>query len=114
MIRGAYQWNRVFRAGGPGPIASLDLLFTFSGTSGILSNDGNLSDPESGSFERLPTNWIADFRRLFDFTEAGRNGDLVVPATEFNVTKKIDSLLVDPLNPTLTVPRTFSSAAVVG
>ena len=29
MIRGAYEWNRVFRAGGPGPIASLALLFTF-------------------------------------------------------------------------------------
>lgn len=96
MIRGAYQWNRVFRAGGPGPIASLDLLFTFSGTSGILSPDGDLNDPESGSFDRLPTNWIADFRRLYDFSEAGRN-DLTVPQNEFNITKKIDSLLVDPL-----------------
>lgn len=96
MIRGAYQWNKVFRAGGPGPIASLDLLFTFSGTSGILSPDGNLNDPESGSFERLPTNWIADFRRLFDFSEAGR-ADLTVPEKEFNITKKIDTLLVDPL-----------------
>jgi hypothetical protein len=96
MIRGAYQWNRVFRAGGPGPIASLELLFTFSGTSGILSPDGNLNDPESGTFEHLPTNWIADFRCLYDFSEAGRK-DLTVPDTEFNVTKKIDSLLVDPL-----------------
>ncbi len=97
MIRGAYQWNRVFRSGGPGPVASLTLLFTFSGTAGILSPDGNLSDPESGSFERLPTNWIADFRRLFDFSEAGR-GDLTVsPVSEFNITKKIDTLLVDPL-----------------
>jgi hypothetical protein len=96
MIREAYQWNRVFRAGGPGPIASLDLLFTFSGTSGILSPDGDLNDPESGSFDRLPTNWIADFRRLYDFSEAGRT-DLTVPQNEFNITKKIDSLLVDPL-----------------
>ncbi len=96
MIRGAYQWNRVFRAGGPGPIASLALLFTFSGTSGILSPDGNLDDPETGSFERLPTNWIADFRRLYDFAEVGR-ADLVVPAAAGNKTKRIDSLLVDPL-----------------
>jgi hypothetical protein len=34
MIRGAYQWNRVFR---DSRIATLLLLFTFSGTSGILS-----------------------------------------------------------------------------
>lgn len=97
MIRGAYQWNRVFRAGGPGPIASLALLFTFSGTSGILSPDGNLDDPETGSFERLPTNWIADFRRLYDFAEAGRN-DLAVADADSNKTKRIDSLLVDPLS----------------
>jgi hypothetical protein len=96
MIRKAYQWNRVFRRGGPGPVASLALLFTFSGTSGTLSPDGNLNDPESGSFERLPTNWIADFRRLYNFAEAGRD-DLVVPQEEFNITKRIDTLLVDPL-----------------
>jgi hypothetical protein len=88
----------VFTANGPGPIASLGLLFTFSGTSGILSPDGDLNDPESGSFERLPTNWVADFRRLYDFTDAGRN-DLAPPAQEGgpNITKRIDSLLVDPL-----------------
>jgi hypothetical protein len=96
MIRAAYQWNRVFRRGGPGPVASLALLFTFSGTSGTLSPDGNLNDPESGSFERLPTNWVADFRRLYDFAEAGRD-DLVVAQEEFNITKRIDTLLVDPL-----------------
>lgn len=101
MIRGDYQWNRVFRGGGPGPVASLALLFTFSGTSGILSPDGDLSDPESGSFERLPTNWIADFRRLFDFSEAGR-ADLTVDAGEFNQAKRLDTLMVDPLR---TLPR---------
>lgn len=96
MVRGGYQWNRVFRAGAPFGPGTLLLLFTFSGTSGTLSPDGNLNDPESGSFERLPTNWIADFRRLFDFAEANRP-DLVVPAAESNVAKRIDTLLVDPL-----------------
>ncbi len=96
MIRGAYQWNRVFKGGGPGPIASLALLFTFSGTSGILSPDGDLNDRESGSFEQLPTNWIADFRRLYDFTEVGR-ADLVAPEGGPNVAMKLDTQLVDPL-----------------
>ncbi len=105
MVRGAYQWNRVFRSGGPGPIATLDLLFNFSGTSGTLSPlpppspsepPVDPDDPEAGDFERLPTNWIADFRRLYNFGEAGRN-DLKVPEADFNVTKRIDTLLVDPL-----------------
>ena len=97
MIRGAYQWNRVFKSGGPGPVGTLELLFTFSGTSGILSPDGDIADPESGSFERLPTNWIADFRRLFDFTEAGRD-DLKPPtANGLNIAKRIDTQLVEPL-----------------
>jgi hypothetical protein len=97
MIRDAYQWNRVFRVGGPGNIATLELLFRFSGTSGILSPPpADLNNPEAGDFERLPSNWIADFRRLYDFSEAGRD-DLKVLGAEFNVTKKIDTLLEDPL-----------------
>lgn len=99
MIRGAYQWNRVFRGGGPGPIASLGLLFNFSGTSGTLSPlppDADPHDAELGDFERLPTNWIADFRRLYDFGEAKRK-DLKVADTEFNHTKMIDTRLVEPL-----------------
>jgi Animal haem peroxidase len=104
LIRSAYQWNAVFNSnGGPGGIAPLHLLFQFSGASGVLSPNPlppapplDLNDPEAGDFERLPSNWIADFRRLYDFTEAGR-GDLAVPAADFNVAKRIDTLLVDPL-----------------
>ena len=43
--------------------ARLDLLFEFSGRSGDL-----------GGGPRLPSNWIADFRRLYDFSEAGQAG----------------------------------------
>jgi Animal haem peroxidase len=104
MVRAAYQWNAVFNSnGGPGGIAPLHLLFQFSGTSGVLSPSPpppapplDLDDPDAGTFERLPSNWIADFRRLYDFTEAGR-GDLTVPAADFNVAKRVDTLLVDPL-----------------
>ncbi|MEV4756655.1 heme peroxidase family protein [Micromonospora sp. NPDC049559] len=102
MVREVYQWNRVFNStpGNQLPAGTLELLFRFSGTSGNLSPDGELDDPESGSLERLPSNWIADFRRLFDFREAGRD-DLVVPTTEavpgLNLARRIDTLLVDPL-----------------
>lgn len=94
MIREDYQWNRVFQNGGITP-ATLLLLFRFSGTAGNLAPGGSLDDPNGGN-TALPTNWIADFRRLFDFSEAGRQ-DLVVSPEKFNLAKRIDTRLVDPL-----------------
>lgn len=96
MVRDLYQWNAIFnRTGIP---ASLLLLFAFSGTSGILAPAGSpdgLNDPNAGGL-RLPSSWVADFRRLYDFTEAGRD-DLKVDPADFNVTKRLDTLLVNPL-----------------
>lgn len=101
MVREEYEWNRVFNSGqAPGTIvpATLRLLFVFSATSGNFlpfppSQDDN---PDAGTAERLPTNWIADLTRLFDFSETGRK-ELTRPADQFNLTKRIDTLLVDPL-----------------
>ncbi|GAA2982024.1 peroxidase family protein [Actinokineospora diospyrosa] len=99
MVRGAYEWNRVFNSGGPGPLGTLLLLFTFTGVSGNFTGGplSELDDPNSGSVDRLPTNWIADFRRLYDFTEAGRP-DLAPPTNGGNVAKRLDTVLVDPLD----------------
>jgi hypothetical protein len=82
MVRAAYNWNRIFDAGA----GTLDLLFAFSGTSGDF-----LGGP------RLPSNWIADFRRLYDFSEAGR-ADLTVPAAKFNRALRIDTSIANPLS----------------
>ncbi|QYN36498.1 heme peroxidase [Pseudonocardia sp. DSM 110487] len=95
MVRESYEWNRVFRTAGPGGPGLLDLLFRFSGTSGNLSPTGDINDPNSPGLERLPSNWIADFRRLFDFRDADRPD--LVPADGINMAKRIDTLLVDPL-----------------
>jgi hypothetical protein len=81
MIRRAYNWNIRFDDGA----GTLDWLFIFSGTGGDLA--GEL---------KLASNWIADFRRLYDFKEAGRN-DLAVPASKFNRAMRIDTTLVNPL-----------------
>jgi hypothetical protein len=81
MIRREYNWNRIFDFGS----GSLDLLFTFSGHSGDL-----------GGGPRLPSTWIADFRRLYDFAEAGR-ADLTVPAAKSNKAMRIDTRLVTAL-----------------
>ncbi|MEA2279933.1 MAG: hypothetical protein QOK21_540 [Solirubrobacteraceae bacterium] len=78
MIRRAYNWNVEFDNGN----GTLDLLFSFTGTSGFLGN---------GS--RLPSNWIADWRRLYDFKQAA----LKVPAAKSNKAMRIDTLLVNPL-----------------
>src|SRR4051794_28583932 len=81
MVRRAYNWNRVFDDGG----GTLDFLFLFSSTSGDLGGDA-----------RLPSNWIADFRRLYDFNEIPVK-KLVVPPKRFNHAMRIDTRLVVPL-----------------
>jgi len=81
MIRATYNWNKFFDNGG----GTLELLFLFSGHSGDL-----------GGGHRLPSNWIADFRRLYDFGEADHPG-LAVPAAKFNRAMRIDTTLVNPL-----------------
>jgi Animal haem peroxidase len=81
MIRETYNWNRVFDDG----FGDLFLLFEFSGGSGEL-----------GGSRTLPSNWIADFRRLYDFKEAGRN-DLAVPEAKFNRAMRIDTRMTPTL-----------------
>ena len=81
MVRQDYSWNAVFDNNS----ATLDDLFTFSAGSGNLGGD-----------KRLPGIWVADFRRLYDFNEAGRP-DLAVPAAKFNRTRRIDTRIVPTL-----------------
>ena len=78
MIRRDYNWNKEFDDGS----GALFLLFAFSGTSGDLGNG-----------VRLPSNWIADWRRLYEFEQAA----LQVPANKFNRARRIDTLLSNPL-----------------
>ncbi len=81
MIREAYNWNAVF----PDGAGSLDLLFFFSGTSGEL-----------GGNKKLVSNWIADWRRMYDFPAGGRPG-LAAPGSGVNRAMRIDTRLTDPL-----------------
>ncbi|UUZ60784.1 peroxidase family protein [Nocardioides sp. B-3] len=82
MVRELYARNAVFPSGA----GALELLFTFSGTSGNLGGDPT-----------LPSNWIADWRRLYRFAQINRP-DLKPPRGEFNVARRIDTRLVDPLS----------------
>jgi Animal haem peroxidase len=81
MIRGDYEWNAIFQDGG----ATLRELFTFSGTSGVLTQ----ASP-------LPGVWPADWRRLYDFPAAG-HPDLAAPPGRFNLAMRIDTRIVNRL-----------------
>jgi hypothetical protein len=83
MIRDSYNWNRRF----PGTAGSLFYMFDFSGVGGSL-----------GGELRLLSNWLTDWRRMFDFT-AGGHAELAPPGgtDNVNLAKRIDTLLTDPL-----------------
>jgi hypothetical protein len=79
MVRAEYSWNKVF------PNATLSQLFGFSHLSGGLPGP-------------IPSIWIADFRRLYNFGQLSPSRPaLVVPATLFNRAMRIDTKLVNPL-----------------
>ena len=90
MIRRAYDWNREFDDGA----GTLDFLFIFSGTGGDL-----------GRGSRLPSNWIADWRRLYRFKQPA----LQVPDAKFNRAMRIDTTLVNPLD--ALPPGSFGASA---
>ncbi|MEL7976142.1 heme peroxidase family protein [Isoptericola sp. F-RaC21] len=57
MVRGAYDFNVNFTAGGPGGVATLDQLFQFTGGGGLGAPDGARGDA-------LPSNWPIEWARF--------------------------------------------------
>jgi hypothetical protein len=82
MIRDVYDWNREFPAGA----GTLQFLFDFSGTSGDFFGG-----------VKLPSNWIVDWRRLYDLKGEQNRPDLAPPA-RFNRATRIDSTLAPTLH----------------
>ena len=79
MVRATYSWNKVF------PNATLAQLFEFTHKSGGLPGP-------------IPSIWIADFRRLYNFGQlASPPPALIVPPAEQNKAMRIDTKLVNPL-----------------
>ncbi|KPF71653.1 hypothetical protein IP69_05690 [Bosea sp. AAP35] len=99
MIRDDYDWNRFFnsRTGALEP-GSLENLFRFSGTSGNLSPETEIDDPLAGPFEQLPSLWITDWTRLYDFDKDAGDGELApLDPADLNHARRIDTRLTDPL-----------------
>jgi len=77
MVRSFYSWNRRHDDN----TVALEQLFVHS------AKGGNL-----GGRERLRSDMVADFRRLYDFAEAGRSA-FAVSADKFNRALRIDTRL---------------------
>jgi hypothetical protein len=109
QVRTGYQWNKFFNreasAGGKHVFSGhLFRLFRFSGTSGSMevSNEEPGSPEDLQSLENpqnpgvhLPDVWVADFTRLFDFSNHP-----AVPAPgegNFNNAMALDAHVVEPL-----------------
>ena len=80
MVRATYDWNRRF----PGDAGSLFYMFDFSALGGTLG--GNL---------KLASNWIADWRRMYDFPDGGHPG--LAGPNGVNRAQRIDTMVADPL-----------------
>ena len=80
MVRPTYDWNRRF----PDDAGSLFYMFDFSALGGTL-----------GGNPKLASNWIADWRRMYDFPGGG-HPELAGP-NGFNLADRVDTLVADPL-----------------
>ena len=78
MVRNTYFWNRILQPHdspvATGDIARLHELFEFTGNGKMRG------------FDRLPTTWIIDWRRFYDFT-----GVAAGPLPHVNVARRIDT-----------------------
>ena len=88
MVREEYSYNRAFRPFEPRLFAgSLEQLFRFSSLSGEIN--GQLP----GGSDTLPSNWVIDWRRWFDFDTPAST-----PHFEFNHARKFDPFLTTTLH----------------
>ncbi len=105
MVREDYNYNRVFGPPG-GPPATLNFLFNFTGKSGTIVGDLAAQDigPPNTPMKRLPSNWVIDWRRFFDFNTPAE------PGFALNPTRLIDPAVVPQLH---TLPGEANREAVL-
>ncbi len=86
MIRPHYEWNRVFNSNPGGIPARFELLFEFSGVSGTRDPNPD-ADPPFAGLPTLPSNWVVDWTRLYDFS--GVSGVATHP--DLNLIRELDA-----------------------
>lgn len=98
MVRENYNYNRVFNAQGGIVVASLDLLFQFTGLSGQII--GELAGTPQGPLPAasVPSNWIIDWRRFFDFDTPEQGQPNSPESFELNHARKLDPMIIPQLH----------------
>ena len=81
MFKEEYEWNPIMQTGGAAGPATLADIYRLSELGGNL--DGHL---------RLPTHWVIDWRRFYEFSPESPNPDL-------NTARAIGETLVEAINP---------------
>jgi hypothetical protein len=95
MVRETYNHNRVFGATEGGITdATLNLLFRFTGKSGFIIGE---LDPDPSDFPpnpqaTLPSNWVIDWRRFYDFETPPERGFAL------NHARKLDPFITQQLH----------------
>jgi hypothetical protein len=98
MVRENYNYNRVFNAQGGIVVASLNLLFQFTGLSGQIVGElaGNPQGPLPAA--TVPSNWIIDWRRFFDFGTPASGQPHSPESFELNHSRKLDPMIIPQLH----------------
>ena len=91
MVRNNYEWNRVFSTGGHFASGTLVNLFQFSELSGNFTPNVTKGNP--GGSPRLPANWVADWTRLYDFSDV----DGVDSNAQLNFARPLNTVLAEKL-----------------
>lgn len=93
MVREGYGHNRIFAPGGQGGVATLELLFRFTGLSGGIVGDLAPNPPTGPTpVSVLPSNWIIDWRRFHEVLATN-------PAdAPLNRSRKLDPFVVPALH----------------
>ncbi len=106
MVREVYAHNRIFTPGPGGAApATLKFLFDFTGKSGTIVGDLAANDVGGPGqpMKRLPSNWVIDWRRFYDFAAAA-------PPVRVNPTRALDPFIVPALH---TLPGEMGRDAVL-
>jgi hypothetical protein len=107
MVRPSYEWNKYHNSTQTVKEATLNQLFEFSGGSGS-TGEGDLPFQDN---KTLPSDWIIDWRRFYDFSKVGGEKH-----QQLNHTRKLDtnmafSLQSLPQFANMKVPNEFLSLA---
>lgn len=101
MVRASYEWNR-YHPASKGNGAPVNILELFTRT-GFSPSPGSFPGPNGAQQLRLPSDWIIDWRRFYDFSPHGYQNPAGV---RLNMASRLDTLLNFRLDQVVGFPDT--------